>query len=213
MKKRLQVVTGAAAILAVGLVSAILLRTYREYSDGTRKYADVTLGDTREEVRYRLGSPPVVFGKALGDTSGPWGDFQPLYYADPKRDPVNQLPKGTTDKDYDEWSYDPSSVSSLNVKFDMKTDRVIGIGCFDFSSTHSDCPSILGVNSGDSEASLFRKLGKPTRQVVKSGTKNVHYDDLGVDFVLGRAKVYGFGVRRDRSSPRPPFSRVLVGLL
>ena len=194
------------------VVVGSLFATYRSFSYGLRNYAGVTLGVTRGEVRYRLGSPPVVFGKASDDPTGPWGKYQPVYFVDPKRDPINQLPKGTTDEDYDEWSYEPSDVSSINVKFDTKSNRVISVGCFDFSLTHSDCPPLLGVISGASEEALLKRLGKPTREVLDQEAKTVHYDDLGAAFVLKRSRVYGFGLEKQDVRSGAIMSRILMGL-
>lgn len=182
-------------LLLAALVAYAAVWTYGAYGRYTQQLSaldGIALGDTRGDIRYKLGDPPIVYANEAPDASGPH-----LLHTDPQKDPA--VPVGADLDTYHKWSYDngSGSISHLDISFDATSGRVSRVDCFDRSDSPTGyCSRLLGTGVGDPDARIVTVLGAPTRQVIddKSGVKTMDYDDLGVEFLLARQHVYALSV-------------------
>jgi hypothetical protein len=200
-------------LLAIALVASAGLWAFHSYErlgDQLSALAGITLGDTRGEIRYKRGVPPVVYG---GQDDGQ-GSATRAYYTDRETDPSNALPEGADINGYRTWSYDsgPSPNAHLNITFDTATGRTSRIDCIDqLDPPTSFCPPLVGIGISDPEVRVTSILGKPTRQSIDdhSGVKTIIYDDLGLVFLLAQQHVYGISVQGIDAHKREPIGRFL----
>jgi hypothetical protein len=186
-----------AVVVAIVTSAAVLYVRYRAFEEGLTRYRDITIGASRKEVLYRLGYPESVLGplvvvsdseaKAKGTWSGGW---QPVYYTDPKHDPKNSMPDGKVIDDFDEWVYGGDGPQDFTVGF--SAGKVRSLTCMDDSpsSTSTNCNAVAGVSISDSEERVRQLLGKPTRYKYDGVAKTISYDDIGLEFVLTKGRVY-----------------------
>jgi hypothetical protein len=209
-RSRRLVVLASIVVVAVLTIAGIwLVRGYASFRHQLSTLGVLTLGDTRDEVAYKLGRPPVVYGE---QKPGDWGI--PVFYTDRKSDPINAMPEGTRIEQYQAWSYTgPAPNVHLDVDFNKKTGRVERIECFDLSDTASAyCPHLLGLAVGDSEARMVDVLGAPTSQKVENGVKTAEYSNLGVAFLLKMQRVYSVAVYDEAGSKDVTVRRCLQWL-
>jgi hypothetical protein len=183
----------AIAVVASGLVWAF--RAYVQLGEQLSGLGDIAVADTRGEIRYKRGVPPIVYGDEDPANAGGLR----IYYTDPLKDPDNALPEGADINSYRTWGYDNGSRLSthLDITFDVKSGRVAKIDCIDqLDPPTTFCPPLVGIGIGDPESRVTALLGWPTRQAIndKTGVKTMLYDDLGVGFVLSMQRVYGLSV-------------------
>jgi hypothetical protein len=57
-----------------------------------------------------------------------------------------------------------------------------------------NCPVLLGIYDGVSEAETVARLGKPSRERIDGATKIITYENLGVWFYLTKRTIYMLGV-------------------
>jgi hypothetical protein len=168
------------------------------------------VADTRGEVRYKRGVPPVVYADPdPGNAAGVH-----VYYTDPLKDPDNALPEGADINSYRTWGYDNGSRlnTHLDITFDGNSGRVAKIDCIDqLDPPTTFCPPLAGIGIGDPESRVTALLGWPTRQAIndKTGVKTMLYDDLGVGFVLSMQHVYGISVVGNEGFKHVPVTRFL----
>ncbi len=164
-----------------------------------RTYGDVTLGMERNEVLYRMGTPDAVTDNVPIEQN-----IYPVYFTD-SHDPVNVMPKGKTISDYNEWAYtrDPAR---YDIDLDPKSHRVTVSACFD-NADKPRCPSLYGVSAGQSEEDVIARLGTPSKQDLKEGTKTLTWDDLGVVLYLKKSQVYFIKKVEPKSSAWDAFWR------
>jgi hypothetical protein len=172
-------------------VLACLLVGFVRFMKQLDSYYHVRLGDDREEVLYRLGSPPFVLGEP---EKGDWGYWQKVFYTD-NSDPKNAMPADKSINDFYSWSYRPDSsvigTGSITVMFAKVEKQVRSISCMDDEFRPAGvCPDLVGVAIGDSEEDVQRKLGEPMRFKRDGVSKTLRYDDIGVEFLLTKGKVY-----------------------
>jgi hypothetical protein len=199
----------ATGVVACGIVWAF--RAYVQLGEQLSGLGDIAVADTRGEIRYKRGVPPVVYGH---EDPGSAGGAR-VYYTDPLKDPDNALPEGADINSYHTWGYDNGSRSNthLDITFDVNSGRVAKIDCIDqLDPPTTFCPALVGVGIGDPESRVTALLGKPTRQAINdnTGVKTMLYDDLGVGFVLSMQRVYGLSVVGIDGYKRVPISRFLV---
>jgi hypothetical protein len=200
-------------VLAIALVASAGLWAFHAYvklGDQLSTLAGITLGDTRGEIRYKRGVPPVVYG---GKDDGQGSGIR-AYYTDRETDPSNALPDGADINTYRTWSYDsgPSPNAHLNISFDAGTGRTSRIDCIDqLEPPTSFCPRVVGIGISDPELRVTSILGRPTRQSIDdhSGVKTMIYDDLGLVFLLAQQRVYGISVQGIDAHKREPIGRFL----
>lgn len=117
----------------------------------------------------------------------------------------SDLPKGTSVNDYDQWSWDVPNAgrSTIDADFDGRK-NLIRVECFDFSDTHKACPDHLGVAVGMTEEGVIVALGQPDKSSIDGfdEVKTLTYQDVGVDLLLTRGKVYGIGIEQHPSGMR-----------
>lgn len=143
------------------------------------KYANVALGDSREQVRYALGAPETfIAARQPGDADE---------NQDPKVITAADNPLGFEAMESPGWLYE-NTRHRITVAFDPKTHKVIWIGCY--SQGSYECPSVFGLNDGDTEDELFEHLGKPNSERLDGTVKIVRYDSYNLTFYLVKKKVY-----------------------
>jgi hypothetical protein len=197
-------------LLAVGLVVYVLDSSYHSYSRLTSQLAtlgSVRLGDSRGEVRYKRGDPPVVYGALQSGETVVHG-----YYTDPKTDPANALPEGTDVDSFPTWAYFTNVTLNprFDVTFDAKSGRVTKIDCIDQSDPPTSyCYRVAGIGVWDVEGRITSLLGAPTRQSIdaKSGVKTMDYGDIGLVFLLKRQRVFGIYLYGTESRMQIPMNR------
>ena len=190
-----------AVVVAISTSTAIFYVRYRAFEAGLTRYRDITIGASRKEVLYRLGYPESVLGPSVvvsdseAKAKGTWpGSWQPVYYTDPKHEPNESMPDGKVIDDFDEWVYGDGP-QDFTVGF--SADRVRSLTCMDDSPSRAstNCNAVAGVSIGDSEERVRQLLGKPTRYKYDGVTKTISYDDIGLEFVLTKGRVYMITVK------------------
>ncbi|HEY1562942.1 MAG TPA: hypothetical protein VGF71_18925 [Caulobacteraceae bacterium] len=214
---KLKLLLVAAAGLCVCLAAAAELRAFKRFSDATNEYEGVKLGSSRDEVGYRLGPPPMVFApkpKSWPKANAPanWDPFQAIYHvgvpawaSSTGTEVRSDLPAGTSANDYDQWSWDVPNAGSSNIVADFdRRKNLIGLHCFDFSDTHKACPDHLGVAVGMTEEAVIAALGMPDKSNIESAdeVKTLTYQDVGMDVLLTRGRVYGIEIEQHAGGMR-----------
>jgi hypothetical protein len=148
-------------------------------------YAGLRLGMTQDEVTYVKGYPPFIL---IEDEDK--GFVQSV--------DATKLEKGKHVNDYQLWSYGANE-HYINVIFNPTRTAVVNITCVSLK-TRFDCPYLAGVQDGDSEQDVLRKLGTPTSSKIEGSTKEMTYRDLNVRVRLTKERVYMLAVR-DPSLP------------
>lgn len=146
------------------------------------------IGDSRAEVKYRLGLPPEVLGPS--ETDDPeLGSFKRVYMVSAPTNDVNRMPPATKVDDYDEWVYEEAS---RNVRLTIGFNKDGFVKSFEFYS-NSEKPygwtRIAGIGFADSEEAVLR-LGAPSKQTLDGVAKTMEYADLGLKVTLTKGKVY-----------------------
>jgi hypothetical protein len=209
---RARIVWILVAVCAVLFCVGWTLHVYGQFGQQLSFLGGIVLGDTRGEIRYKLGVPSVVYGN---DGSGE--ARMRAYYTDPEKDPTNAVPAGADIDVYPIWSYNngPSLSAHLDLTFDPNSRRVIKITCVDQSDPPTGyCGRLVGAGIGDAELRITALFGSPTRQSIdeKTGVKTMDYNDMGVVFVLARRRVYGISVVGTGPRKQASLDRFLIWL-
>lgn len=180
MRARKKAVAAAVVVIAVGWLAMAALR----FVGGPGQYCGVYRADNRKEVLYRLGNPQAVLGAPEKDKWGLWMRVYTPGSADPKQ----MMPAGKTEDDFSGWAYSPAGDTTITVSFD-KSDGVESISCM---TVHVNaCPHLAGVAFGDTEEQVIHRLGRHHARYILDGvSKRLRYDDLGVEFLLTKDRVY-----------------------
>jgi hypothetical protein len=209
---RSRIVRVLLAVCVALLFIGWIVRAYGRFGAQLSALGGLALGDTRGDIRYKLGVPPVVFDKAEAGETGIGA-----YYTstDPEKDPVNALPEGADINSYPIWSYTygPSPGPHVDLTFDASTGRISKISCIDSSDPPTSyCGRIVGAGIGDPEFRIAALFGSPLRQSIddRSGVKTMDYSDIGVLFLLARQRVYGISVVGSGAHKQPPLHRFLL---
>jgi hypothetical protein len=207
--------------IALGVIAVLLLGTlvykYRDFLHELEKYGNVHVTDDRAEALYRLGYPPVVVAIAPIAEDGSGGG-RTTYFTSREPGAPDAMPPNTKIENYSEWIYfDPKiglGGTSIRVAFDSSSNEVVSVSCVDLEGVEArhPCPSLAGVFDGDTEDQVKEKLGKFSRAWHDGPYKTIRYDDIGVEFVLRREKVYALRDYRARSNYFAMFWRFLVTL-
>jgi hypothetical protein len=183
----------SALIVALPLAALGVYIGYETWSSSrvakparVNSYAGVTIGQSKGEVIYALGRPSSVLETEIHtEKEGPWKKYRLNKVVEPK-DGTAELSK------YNAWQYESPVTGRLDVAFDSDSESgvVSVIGCY--SSTHGDCPDLLGVSAGATEDSLVATLGQPDTAALDpdSSVKTLTYTKLNASFVLSMRRVY-----------------------
>jgi hypothetical protein len=156
---------------------------------------DIHIGDSREEVKYRLGFPQNVLGPVENDIVGLPGS-QKVYTVLGANNDVNKMPSTTKVEDYNWWVYEGQFGNfRLTVEFNKS-------GFVDALNLYSDNKHlygngwgvIAGLHSGDSEDEVLR-LGQPSRQNLDGVSKTIEYRDIGIVVTLAKGRAYMITIR------------------
>lgn len=163
------------------------------------RYAEISLGDSKEQVLYEKGTPSEV----LEDSTEVPTDFR-------LNVEIAKIPPGKHITDYKYWSYESPDVGRLDVDFSPTTQRVVRIFCY--STEQHECPSLLNISRGETEDQVVDALGKPDHTKLDYSTKTLHYAEFHVAFYLERRRVYGFevGARADAAHVPGPTAACLT---
>lgn len=85
------------------------------------------------------------------------------------------------------WNYTHDGVS-FALDFD-KTARLSGVNCRQSEASLRNCPEVLGLHIGSSEAAVRRRLGAPAAEHFAGTDKVMRYPGLGLEFTLRREMV------------------------
>jgi len=186
--KRSQIKWIALLVLLAGVFaySDHLAGKYRDFRNQLSAFRNIHLGDSREEVTYRLGMPTQVNGPP---EKGEFGWWQKVYSVNAATNDLDAMPANTKVQDYEEWSYEePNSQTRFTVKFN-KTGVVGSLELYCDSSVRYGWGPVAGIRCGDSEEEI-RRLGEPTRQKIDGVSKTIEYSDLGLEVILSKGKAY-----------------------
>jgi hypothetical protein len=200
-----------AAALSVALIATgIWLRIeWTSYKNPPSIYGKIELGDSREEVRYKLGDPPEVDGDV------PNAEGAVRVYSTNREDPINAMPADKTVNQFNTWQYlGRGDNAHYDVYFDATTGRAASLVCFDFfqPTTHY-CPSLFGIAIDDSESKVINIIGEPTRKSISEGVKVLVYDDRGIVVRLSKERVYSLQLSRPTNSAPPSLPAFLHWLI
>lgn len=142
-------------------------------------YAGLRLGMSQDEVLYLRGYPPSVLGEAVSDPK--WKGFHVVLE-------TNKLPEGKTAADYRYWSY-RDNYRTIEIVFNDERNAVVAVQCYSDDKL-GRCPAIAGVQDGEYETNVLRKLGDKPTSKLNGTTKTLTYPDLGIRLWLAREQVY-----------------------
>jgi uncharacterized protein DUF6804 len=172
---------------AVVAYSVNVATRYHAFTNQLNAVQGIHIGDSREEVKYRLGFPQNVIGPEEKDEKV--GLFQRVYTVSGADNDVNKMPSTTKVEDYDEWSYEePYGNVRLTVGFN-KSGFVESLSLYSNSKKGYGWGLVAGLSSGDSEDKVLR-LGQPSRQTLDRGTKTIEYHDIGIAVKLTKGRAY-----------------------
>lgn len=144
------------------------------------RYAEVSLGDSKEQVLYEKGSPTDVLVVAADVPAYMRGDLEV----------VKTIPPDKSVTDYAHWEYESADSGRVDVDFSPKTQRVVRVFCY--STEQRECPSLLNIAQGTTEDQVIKALGKPSHAELSTSAKTLTYSQFQVAFYLARRRVYGF---------------------
>ena len=199
------------SVLLVGVVACSIVWTYhsyRRFGEQLSVLSGIAISETRGNIRYKLGDPPVVYANEQPGESG--GN---IFYTDPQKDPA--LPPGADLNRYRTWLYNngASLDPRLDVTFDANLGRVTKIDCIDRSEPPTVyCSRLVGAGIDDPESRIVALFGAPTRQSIddESGVKTMDYSDIGAEFLLARQRVYAISIVGTGAARQAPISRFLI---
>lgn len=199
--------------LALGVVaySVNVAKRYNSFTNQLSAVQGVQIGDSRDSVKYRLGSPQNVLGppeSGPGEREGP----RRVYTVSGADNDLQKMPSTTKVEDYDGWVYEaPGS----NVRLTVGFNRSGFVESLELYSNEKQSPfdgweAIAGLNFGDSEDKVLR-LGQPSRQNLNGATKTIEYRDIGIVVTLAKGRAYMITIKgpQDKAAVFRRFMRTL----
>lgn len=181
-------------IFAVGVLSYCvhLAVQYCAFTKQLTTVRGIHIGDSRDEVRYRLGVPTNVLGSHLEEKE--YKGFRLVYTVSAPPNDKNRMPPSTKLEDYSGWVYEePNNKVRLTIEFN-KFDLVESIDLYcDGSESYAWGP-VAGIYSGDSEEKVLG-LGSPSQQHIEGVSKTIAYHDIGVEVTLSKGRAYMIRIR------------------
>ncbi len=187
--KRSRIKVVCLLILAFGVLAYCvhLAVQYRAFTDQLTAVNGIRIGDSRAEVKYRLGIPQSVLDSPWEE--GEYKGWQRTYTVSAPTNDVNRMPPATKVEDYNEWVYEEVSGNvRLTIEFN-KAATVESLDLYSDIEKPHGWGSVAGLYSGDSEEKVLR-FGVPSRQHLDGVTKTIEYDDLGLKITLTKGKAY-----------------------
>ncbi len=193
----------AAGVLAYSVNLAI---RYHAFTNQLTAVRGIHVGDSRDEVKYRLGFPNDVLGAVIDDKEHK--GFQLVYTVNAPTNDVNRMPPTTKVEDYSEWVYEEASSNvRLTVEFN-KSGLVESLNLYSDSDKPHGWGRVAGLYSGDSEDKVL-KLGPPSRQNIDGVSKTIEYRDLGLVVTLAKGRVYMVALKGLPKNKAPVFWRFM----
>lgn len=192
LRLMIPVLVGLIAIVAVGTIY-LLNQQRHDREKQLSSYYDVRLGDSKEEVGYKLGYPSSVQGPYRPDPNHEgWqlsDDLKVNKNGDLEGAP-DDPPGGSALQKFDEWHYDLPP-DRITVHFDENRKTASEVTCQSWkTNSASKCRPILGVSVGSSEQQVREKLGPPERENITGIFKEMSYPSLGISLMLTKGEVY-----------------------
>jgi hypothetical protein len=185
-------------IFAFGVLtySVNLAIQYHAFVNQLTTVRGIHIGDSRDQVKYRLGYPPVVLGALEENSFG--GRSQRVFTVLGQENDVNKMPSTTKVEDYNEWVYEePSGNVRLTVEFD-KSGLVKSLNLYSNSDKSYGWGAVAGLHSGDSEDEVL-KLGPPSQQNLDGVSKTIEYRDIGIVVTLSKGRAYMITIKEPQS--------------
>lgn len=157
-----RVILGAMAALTLVYV-VFTLYTVRH---AAMFYGDITIGGTRRETRYAMGTPATIAPPA-GPATSTQDDAA-----------LERAPR---------WYYRAGTATTA-LDFG-ENGRLRSVTCGDVRLDSFGCPPALGVTLGMFEDEIWYRLGAPDHESYQGDTKNIGYDGLGLTFALRKFEV------------------------
>jgi hypothetical protein len=197
-------------VLACGVVaySISVATRYHAFTNQLRGVRGIHIGDSRDEVKYRLGFPKQVLGAVIDDKE--FKGFQLVYLVDAPTNDVNRMPPMTKVEDYNEWVYEePYSHVRFTVEFN-KSGIVESLTLYSDNENGYGWRAIAGLNCGDSEDEVLR-LGEPSLQNLNGVSKTIEYRDIGIAVTLTKGRAYMVSIKgpQDKAAELRRFIRTL----
>jgi hypothetical protein len=159
---------------------------YHAFTNQISVVRNIHIGDSREEVTYRLGVPTFVLG---APEKGEYGWWQHVFKVNADKSDIDAMPSSTKIEGYGEWQYqEPNSPVSLTIEFN-KSGIVKSLQVYCDSSVRYAWGPVAGIYCGDSEEEILR-LGKPSKQHLDGVSKTIEYRDIGVEVTLTKGIAY-----------------------
>lgn len=165
---------------AIAILLAIFgLAEWKKYSDNkpyrATSYAEISLGDTQNEILYSLGPPPNFIGPT-----------QSVLEIKEAED-IKEDEKNLSFSDSKEWLYTDRQ-GRIDVAFDKPGGRVISIACY--SDSYFLCPTIFGIHDGSNENDVISHLGQPSSERIDGVAKIIRYSQYNLTLYLAKRQVY-----------------------
>lgn len=180
------------AITAITITGGyyVFWNTYIKKPSRIIEIDSLKLGMRPEEVIYYLGKPAAVELR------------KPIDLKDLGSEGVikqTEIPKDRRLESYNVWFYPvgngmfafDNAHPNLGLVFGKETGTLIAIGCVSFNMNRS-CPDINRITDGSGEEEVLKQFGNPSESRIDnySYVKTIVYDNLGVEFMLIKRRVY-----------------------
>lgn len=164
-----------AVVIAVTFLGHPLYTHYQRRLLPQISYYDLRLGMTPEEVISIKGRPAYVV-----DNSG--------HAAKQLLTKFEDIPKGKTARDYDEWEFPVGGKESgsVEIRFSGKPMQLTEIGCY---SKTGYCVPVSGISTGASEDEVIERLGTPHNVQLNNGSQTFNYPDWHLSLLLEKKRV------------------------
>jgi hypothetical protein len=175
--KKLLIVLSGAFVVSLAFYSIFRLMTDRNLKLDANELAGVSIGDSRQQVLYKLGQPDQV-GSEEGEL------------------PVLDIPAGRTIDNYVKWVWHKPSPRETT----FADQGVSEIQCWDNPNAPQYCWTVRDISLASEETDLVRELGEPTQvsyQNSPSSTRKIlDYDDFGLTFALAQGRITAIHKRK-----------------
>ena len=132
--------------ICIFVYSAIIISQYDSFKSNLSGVRGIRLGDSREQVKYRLGFPKEVVGtKKIEEILG----LYPVYAVDAPPGDINSMPSGTKADDYSEWVYEIYR-ARLTIEFN-ESGLVKSLNLYTDSNEIFGWTAVAGLDFCDSE--------------------------------------------------------------
>lgn len=166
-------------------------------------YMGVNIGDTREEVLYKIGKPPYVFGAAACEVKERC--YWSVYSTNTELDNIKKdAPKSGKDLwNFNVYLYEnEASNNRKELLIQFRKNKVKMIRCI------NQCSKLIGLSIKTRESIVYRILGKPNKEYInpESGEKTMSYEKYNLVLMLRKQEVYLLSVQKvnDQEFDSPP---------